>query len=282
MKFRRPDAVLHIPDGLAPAVALARTTHLGIGAHQDDLEIMAVDGILKCYSRDDAWFTGVVVSDGAGAPRAGRFAGFTNPQMVAARIEEQKRAAGIGEYAAQILLLHPADELKDGKNPRPVDDLEAILRTTRPEVVYTHNLFDKHDAHVAVALRVIAAIRRLSSAEQPEKVYGCEVWRDLDWLPDDEKIVFDCSKHEDLQLKLLEAFESQIAGGKRYDLAAMGRRRAHATYLQPHQVDTATGAVYATDLTPLTRNDVPDPEVYARQMLGKFSGDVTARLERLR
>jgi len=282
MKFHRPDAVLYVPDGLAPAAALARTTHLGIGAHQDDLEIMAVDGILRGYGQGDAWFTGVVVSDGAGAPRAGRFAGFTNPQMVAARIEEQKHAADIGEYAAQMLLLHPTDELKDGKNPRPIDDLEAILRATRPEVVYTHNLFDKHDAHVAVALRVIAAIRRLASAERPEKIYGCEVWRDLDWLPDDEKVVFDCSAHEDVQYKLLEAFESQIAGGKRYDLAAMGRRRAHATYLQPHQVDSATGAVYAIDMTPLTRNDAPDPGNHAMAMLEKFSTDVKDRIARLR
>jgi LmbE family N-acetylglucosaminyl deacetylase len=282
MKFHRSDAVLHVPDGASSASALARTTHLGIGAHQDDLEIMAVDGILQCYGREDRWFTGVVVSDGAGAPRAGRFAGFTNPQMVAARIEEQKRAADIGEYSAQMILLHPTDELKDGKNPRPVDDLEGILRATRPEVVYTHNLFDKHDAHVAVALRVIAAIRRLTSAERPEKVYGCEVWRDLDWLPDSDKVVFDCSANEALQFKLLEVFESQVAGGKRYDLAAMGRRRAHATYLQPHLVDAATGAIYATDLTPLTQNNAPDPAAYAHALQQRFTIDVADRIARLR
>jgi LmbE family N-acetylglucosaminyl deacetylase len=282
MKFHRPDAVLYVPDGLAPAAALARTTHLGIGAHQDDLEIMAVDGILRCYGRDEAWFAGVVVSDGAGSPRAGRFAGFTNPEMVAARIEEQKRAADIGEYGAQMVLLHPTNELKDAANARTVDDLEAILRATRPEVVYTHNLFDKHDAHVAVALRVLAAIKRLASAERPEKVYGCEVWRDLDWLPDDKKVVFDCSKHEDLQFKLLEVFESQVAGGKRYDLAAMGRRRAHATYYHPHQVDAVTGAVYAVDMTELTHQGAPEPAAYVQDMLAHFSVDVNDRINRLR
>ena len=282
MEFHRSDAVLHVPDGVAVSKALARTTHLGIGAHQDDLEIMAIDGILKCYAQEDAWFTGVVVSDGAGAPRAGRFANFTNTQMVATRIEEQKRAADIGLYGAQILLLHPSDELKDKNNPRPVDDLEAILRATRPEVVYTHNLFDKHDAHVAVALRVIAAIRRLASAERPSALFGCEVWRDLDWLPADRKIVFDTSADEMLQLRLLEVFESQVAGGKRYDLAAMGRRRAHATYLEPHQVDAATGAVYADDMTPLIRSDARDPMDYARGVLEEFSGDVAARIGRLK
>lgn len=281
MKFHRPDAVLHIPDGAAPANALARTTHLGIGAHQDDLEIMAVDGILKCYGRDNAWFAGVVVSDGAGSPRAGQFANFTNPQMVAARIEEQKRAADIGQYGAQVVLLHPTDELKDAKNQRTVDDIEAILRATQPEIVYTHNLFDKHEAHVAVALRVISAIQRLSSAERPQKVYGCEVWRDLDWLMDDRKVVFDVSAHEELQFKLLEVFESQVAGGKRYDLAAMGRRRAHATYLQPHQVDAATGAIYAVDMTPLTVSGAPEPGAWAREILDAFTKDIQDRIGRL-
>ncbi len=281
MEFHRSDAVLHVPDGVAASRALVRTTHLGIGAHQDDLEIMAIDGILKCYEQEEAWFTGVVVSDGAGSPRAGRFANFTNEAMVAARIEEQKRAADIGRYGAQILLLHPSDELKDAKNARTVDDIERILRATRPEVVYTHNLFDKHDAHVAVALRVITAIRRLASAERPEALYGCEVWRDLDWLPADRKIVFDTSAHEDLQLRLLEVFESQVAGGKRYDLAAMGRRRAHATYLEPHQVDAATGAVYADDMTPLIRNAALDPLAYAREVVREFTEDVESRVRRL-
>lgn len=281
MKFHRDDAVLHVPDGVESSSALARTTHLGIGAHQDDLEIMAIDGILKSYANVGAWFTGVVVSDGAGSPRAGRFADFSDERMVAARIEEQKRAADIGLYAAQVLLLHPAAELKDGNNARPVDDIESILRATRPEVVYTHNLFDKHDAHVAVALRVIAAIRRLHSAERPAALFGCEVWRDLDWLPADRKIVFDTSPHEELQFRLLEVFESQVAGGKRYDLAAMGRRRAHATYLEPHQVDAATGAVYADDMTALIRNPDRDPLDYARAVLDEFSADVDARMKRL-
>jgi len=39
---------------------------------------------------------------------------------------------------------------------------------------------------------------------------------------------------ENLQFALLGVFESQIAGGKRYDLALMGRRRANATYFESH------------------------------------------------
>ena len=41
----------------------------------------------------------------------------------------------------------------------------------------------------------------------------------------------------------------QIAGGKRYDLASMGRRRANATYWGSHGVDETTGLSYGMDMT---------------------------------
>jgi len=278
MNFQSSQAEVYVPDGKAVEAALARTTQLGIGAHQDDLEIMAIDGILKCYDRDDAWFAGVIVTNGAGSPRAGAFKDLSDEQMVHARNEEQRRAADIGAYSAQILLGYPSKALKDGTDARTVDDIESLLRAASPEVVYTHNLMDKHDAHVAVALRVIEAIRRLPQESRPKKLYGCEVWRDLDWLLDEDKVVFDCSQHEDLQRRLLEVFESQVAGGKRYDLAAMGRRRANATYLDPHQVDEVTGAVFGVDMTPLIQDDELDITQFASNFTAKFQSDVASRL----
>ena len=116
--------------------------------------------------------------------------------------------------------------------------------------MFTHNLADKHDTHVAVALQVIAAIRSLPASERPQKLYGCEVWRDLDWMVDSDKVAFDLSEHENLQAALLGVFDSQISGGKRYDLATMGRRRANATYYASHGVDVSRAMAYAMDLTP--------------------------------
>ena len=40
--FSRADAELYVPDGRGVPEALDRTTHLGVGAHADDLELMAV------------------------------------------------------------------------------------------------------------------------------------------------------------------------------------------------------------------------------------------------
>lgn len=51
MKFSHPAAQIYIPDETPVEEALPRTTHLAIGAHHDDLEIMAIDGILKCYRK---------------------------------------------------------------------------------------------------------------------------------------------------------------------------------------------------------------------------------------
>ena len=46
MKLHNPTAEIFIPDGLPVPAALKRITHLGIGAHQDDLEFMAFHGVL--------------------------------------------------------------------------------------------------------------------------------------------------------------------------------------------------------------------------------------------
>jgi hypothetical protein len=148
-------------------------------------------------------------------------------------------------------------------------------------VVYTHNLADKHDTHVGVVLRVIEAIRRLSAEERPQRLYGCEVWRDLDWMVDADKVVFEVSAHGNLQAALLGVFDSQICGGKQYDLATMGRRRANATYYASHSTDVATGMIFAMDLTPL----IEDPDVsiraYVREFTERFVQEVTGRLVRL-
>jgi hypothetical protein len=147
--------------------------------------------------------------------------------------------------------------------------------------LYTHNLADKHETHVGVALGVIEAARSLPRAERPQKVYGCEVWRGLDWMMDEDKVTYDVTAHENLQAALLGVFDSQICGGKRYDLATMGRRRANATYLVSHGVDVATGMIYAMDLTPLVNDPDKDVSAYVQGFVDRFAQDVMARLARL-
>lgn len=282
MDFHLSTAELFVPDGLAPEAALARTTHLAVSAHQDDLEIMAFDGILAGFGREDQWFTGVVVTNGAGSARDNLYKDYTDAEMMAIRRKEQKKAAVVGEFAACALLDYPSSAIKDGQDRRAVEDIAALLRAARPEVVYTHNFADKHDTHVGVALKTLAAIRSLPKEERPSKVYGCEVWRDLDWMTDTDKVAFDVSAHESLQAALLGVFDSQIVGGKRYDLATMGRRKAHATYHASHGTDATTGLNFGMDLTPLALDDTLDINTFALGFLDRFRQEVEARLAKLR
>jgi len=273
-----PRARLMIPDGLAAPAALRRTTHLGIGAHQDDLEFMAFHGILACYDQKDRWFGGVTITDGRGSSRAGKFQDWTDDQIAAERIREQDAAAVIGQYAFMAQLGHPSKSVRDARETVVRDDLFRILEATRPEVVYLHNLADKHDTHVGCALRCLEALRRLPKADRPQKVYGCEVWRDLDWLVDSEKTPMPVSARPELARALNEVFATQIAGGKRYDLAVIGRRTANATFSQAHATDQESAMQWAMDLTPLVQDDLLDPIAYVTGFIDRLKADVTARL----
>jgi LmbE family N-acetylglucosaminyl deacetylase len=254
---------------------------MGIGAHQDDVEILAQRGILDCFDRRDRWFTAVIVTDGAGSARSGPYAGYTDDQMRAVRKREQKKAGMVGDYSAVVLLDYASGDVKTPKAPPIVADLAAVLSAARPEIVYTHNLADKHDTHVGTALRVIEACRTLPAAQRPSRVLGGEVWRDLDWMCDPDKVAIDVQDRESLTAALLGVFDSQITGGKRYDLATTGRYRAHATYHQSHSLDATVALTFAMDLTPLVQSDTLDPLGHARDYIQRFSAEVTDRVGRL-
>lgn len=282
MKFDLKTAEIFVPDGLAPEPALARTTHMSVAAHQDDIEIMSAGPVLECFQRKDKWFTGVVVTDGRGSPRDDLYKGYTDEEMRLVRFKEQRKAAYIGEYAAQVMLDYPSKAVKDASDKRPAEDLARLIAAAGPETVYTHNLADKHDTHVAVALRTIEALRSLPADKRPERLYACEVWRDLDWMIDSDKLAFDLSGHENMQAALLGVFDSQICGGKRYDLSTMGRRKANATYFASHGVDAAQGLNFGMDMTPLLEDPDLDPAEFVQGFIRRFSGEVADRIKKLR
>lgn len=280
MKFYNPNARVFIPDGKPVDEALERITHLGIGAHQDDLEFMAFHGILNCYHSDAEWFGGVTCTNGAGSARTGPYADFTDEQMQTVRVQEQEIAATVGHYGAMLQLGYPSSGVKSSSDPALKDDLLRILTATRPKVVYTHNLADKHDTHIGVGIAAIQAMRELPATERPTAVYGCEVWRGLDWMPDADKVVHDVSAHENLAAALNGVFDSQISGGKRYDLATLGRRRANATFFESHATDQSLMISFAMDLTPLVTDASLDIVEYVLGYVRKFEADVREKLNK--
>ncbi len=278
MKLHNRTAEIFIPDGRPIGAALKRVTHLGIGAHQDDLEFMAFHGIRECFGHKQKWFGGVTCTNGAGSSRRGRYKSFTDAKMMATRRREQNAAAVIGEYGVMVQLDFPSSTVKSARDTALKDDLKNILKATRPRVVYTHNPADKHDTHIGVVIAALQAMRELPRGQRPRQVIGCEVWRDLDWLDDASKVVMDVSGHDRLAAALNGVFDSQIAGGKRYDLATLGRRAANATFFESHVTDAAAQLIFGLDLTPLVVDESKDIVTFVTGHIAQFQRDVKHRL----
>ncbi|MEY4385658.1 MAG: hypothetical protein RLY20_941 [Verrucomicrobiota bacterium] len=278
MKLHNTTASVFIPDGQPEKDALRRITHLGIGAHQDDLEFMAFHGILTCFARDDKWFGGVTCTNGAGSSRTGPYGGFTDAHMMTIRRQEQDAAAVVGGYGVMVQLDYASSAVKSSTAPELKSDLKTILTATQPEVVYTHNPADKHDTHIGVVVAALQAMRELPSEQRPKQVIGCEVWRNLDWLPDNEKVLMDVSGRDNLAAALNGVFDSQIAGGKRYDLATLGRRAANATFFESHATDQTTQLIFGMDLTPVVADESKAIADYVCGYIDRFNADVRQKL----
>lgn len=280
MTFRHPKHDVFIPDQTEPFTALRRVTHLGIVSHQDDLEIAAYHGITECFKTEDKWFGGVVVTDGSGSPRKGPYEKYTDDEMQQVRLIEQRKAAYVGEYSFMAQLGYPSEEVKTQRNGPVVDDIKFILEHAQPQIVYLHNPCDRHDTHVATFLRCLEALRTLPPEMRPQKVYGCEVWRKLDWPVNDDKVMLWVDKHPHMLRPLLGVFDSQISGGKRYDLAEEGLRHANATYFDSHTTDKTSLLSFALDLTPLIVDDQLDVEEFTLGYVRRLEQDVAGRLKR--
>lgn len=276
MKFRNENASVYYPK----EESLSEVTDICIAAHQDDIEIMAYAPIAECYDSSTRSFCGVVVTDGAGSPRTGEYADYTDEQMKQVRIAEQRKAADLGKYRAVVQLGYPSKAVKDAKNPDPVDDIYELLMQVRPKYLYTHNIADKHETHVAVALRVIEAVKKMPEDARPEKIIALEVWRGLDWLCDSDKLCLDTSAYPQLATELLQVHRSQVVGGKRYDNAAVGRRYANATFFASHSTDSSDSISFGMDLLPMIKDNI-SPKEYIAQFLKRFENEVNDTLERL-
>lgn len=270
---------LYCPDQSSVEQALSRTTHLAIAAHQDDVEIIGFHGIAQCYQQVDRWFSGIVLTDGACSPRSGDYAHLSNDEMAAVRKQEQRKAAEIGDYSVVIQCGKSSAELKGAINAEVVEQLGQWLEMAQPEVVYLHNLTDRHETHISVSMHALEALRTLPKNKLPNQVYGVEVWRDLDWLPERYRIQLDVSQHRKLYTELIRVFDSQISGGKRYDLAAEARQLVNATFGHSHAVDTSEYVTLAMDLMPLLENSDLNCSDFISSLLQDFAEEIMSKVK---
>lgn len=215
---------------------------LCVGAHPDDVEILAGYPIWKNRKDPTVGFTAVVVTCGSRR---------RNDRLAVRRRREQLRAASLGRYTRLYMLDFLSSEIRAAGHPRVVNELVSILERERPRNVITHNLFDRHPTHVAVAHAVLLALRRLALDKRPERVLGGEVWGSLDWIPDRHRVVLTLPDGGKLQRRLLQIFRSQQATGKNYSRAVWARQVAHQTFWDPYQRDLRFPVSMALDMTPL-------------------------------
>ena len=232
---------------------------------------MAYAGIAECHDSADQWFSGVTICDGAGSPRGGAYADYSDEDMIARRRQEQRDAATLGQYSVQVQLGYSSDAAKDQGSDALSTDLVSILEQCQPRVVYLHNIADAHDTHVQVALKTVAALRQLDKDKRPQRVYGMEVWRSLDWLPLNLRLALPVETESGLQARLLRCHDSQVSGGKAYDEAVLARQRANATFAHSHEIDSCSGCALAMDLRPLLDDETISPLDYLQQCIEEFS-----------
>ncbi len=266
------------PSGLSLEEALRSARIIGVGAHQDDLEFMCFHAILAGY--DNEHFFGVIATDGRGSARSGQFKKVKERDFIRIRAREQERAARIGRYAGVLQLGCQSAEISKSFSKELLSDLNAIFSRGRFAAVYTHNLADKHPSHVGVAAHVIRSLRTLPRKSQPAKLYGCEVWRGLDWLPEHLKVPHDVSGRKSLAWKLMTVFKSQL-DGKDYANAVLGRRRANATFLDSHSLDDPELVEYCMDMSELLAKPSLTMEAFMRRLLKAFEGELLRPLKSL-
>ena len=241
---------LFVPDAVPIDEGIVRITHLGIGAHADDLEIFAYPGIEEVYGREDRWFGGVTVTNGSGSPRVGKFAGVSDKEMMSVRLREQRTAAVAGGYGFQAQLKLASSQLVDRDiRERWSDWLACLFSVCKPEVLFMHQPFDHHPTHRLVAELTWQAVLKLETEQRPKTILAGEVWGGLDSWPPEMRKTVSADRYPDLAQELIEIYESQVEGGKNYVEACLGRRSANATFLNPHEIDSCRFACHYLDLS---------------------------------
>jgi LmbE family N-acetylglucosaminyl deacetylase len=215
----------------------------------------------------------VVASDGARAPRTGRFSALSNQELRDVRRAEQRAAARRGRYAMVAQLDYASPQVIAG-DAQLVDDLHRLLDATRPRVVYTHDPADRHATHAAICAATLAALRRLPAEYRPGRVYGCEVWRSLDWLAEPDLVRLDVSGQDDTWRALLACFPSQTEGARPYERGALGRAQANAVFSEARASGGSGGVWLAMDLTPLMRDEQLSLEEFVAERVARFAAEV--------
>ncbi len=254
---------------------LQHATDVSVGAHQDDVEIMAGPMMLDTVKAPNKQWLSVIVTDGAASKSVlnGCATELSPKQLTDMRQLEQRKAAKLAN-APVIQLKYPSATVNGhmgvGKKNEAAYALGTLFAATpNVERVFGHNPLDKHPTHIAVFAAQTAALR---AAKPPklEKAYGMEVWGGLTGLPESMLSVFEVGNDHLVKLQqIIEVFQSQILGqGRDYATGTIARIRGHGAYVSsPHLPNPPAGMVIGIDVTDFTRGQSHDMGGLAESLL---------------
>ncbi|MFQ3578314.1 MAG: PIG-L family deacetylase, partial [Verrucomicrobiia bacterium] len=133
---------------------------------------MAFHGICQCFRNPEQWFGGITCTDGRGSARNGVYEEMDEDLFARLRAKEQTTAAEIGCYSFVAQLGFTSQAMKSPADSEPARQLAEIIAQASPQILYTHNPFDRHPTHLAVLRSVLQALEWVPAAARP-KVLLC-------------------------------------------------------------------------------------------------------------
>ncbi len=256
----------------------ATTNLLAIASHHDDIELMAMDGVLKAYGSKKYAFYACVVGDASNCNKIGKYADCSDKELMETRNQEQARASQIGEYEDLILLKKSQSDIEDLDNTTIVKELQKIILDINPDVVYTHNIFDRNLSHVRLALKVIEAILALPEESRPRLLYGCEIFRSLDWLPERYRVNFDISDNKEIQSRLIGVYDTMAEHSQNFAKAVVGRKLSNATFLGDKMGEEDKMLWFGLNLTPVISKGIPLKD-YVIKILNDYNKEMLDNID---
>ena len=258
---------VYVPSKQPLKEVYAKSKHLAIVAHADDIEMLA----LRPITQRSQGFFGIVMGDNKGRPLKPEYKKVSLSKVQNIRESEQEKVARLAKYRGVAFLRLKSKDIKNvRKKEQVVKAIYELIKDMPLKEVYTHSLFDNHPTHVAVAEITIAALKKLPLANRPKAVYGMEVWGSLEWLPDRYKVAFDVSGSVAFIKKLLSFYKSQSYKGHRYDEALLARLKANAMFGKTHNFSTKKALVYGLDLLALLKKGSPSCKKYIEGIIEEF------------
>lgn len=148
-------------------------------------------------------------------------------------------------------------------------ELNVYIAHVSPPIVSTQSRWSSRHCRRSVNYRVSSVCQKSSAAKSGAAD---------DWMNDMDKVLMGLSGRDHLAAALNGVFDSQIAGGDRYDLATQGRCAANATFFESHATDKSNQLILRMNLMPVVANETKNIVEFVTAHIEKFAAEVKTKL----